>query len=220
MELLNIVRARSIWFFEVRDINPRGRYLDLALMEGLKERYRFTKYPSSATDFDETGGLVFSGGPFEPREGLLISVDFGVYNDGVLADTRSSTKDTDLFLEDVLSWATKDVQIVFHQEMLRRKLYVSEMHVRTERPLNNINPRLHSFMERLSSLAGSGHHSPFELASLGFWVESSSAAISPQFQFERQLNTPFSERRYYTRAPLQTEDHLKLLDEFEDLLVG
>ena len=43
--------------------------------------------------------------------------------------------------------------------------------------------------------------------------------ITP-FLFERQENTTPSEHRYFSRAPLRTDDHFKLLEEFETLLVG
>jgi hypothetical protein len=34
------------------------------------------------------------------------------------------------------------------------------------------------------------------------------------------LNAAFSEHRYYAAVPLQTDDHLKLLDELESILAG
>ena len=40
------------------------------------------------------------------------------------------------------------------------------------------------------------------------------------FVFERNALVPFSEQRYFSRAPLQTEEHLQLLNEFEELLLG
>jgi hypothetical protein len=113
-----------------------------------------------------------------------------------------------------------EVGLVFHPEMVRRKLYVSEMQVRTKRSLKNTSRKWQAFSRRLASLTGSGNDQPFELISLSFGSEQASSILIPAFQFERQQNIPFSEHRYFTRAPLQTEDHLKLLDEFEDLLVG
>lgn len=220
MELLNIIRARSVWLFDVRDINPRGRYFELALIAWLKERYTFTKYPSSITDIDQTGGLVFSSGSFHLRTDSLITVDLSIYNDGLVADTRSSTRDTDTFIDDVLSSAVQEFEIVFYPEMIRRKLYVSEMHVRSNRPLSSINPRLEGFASRLASMISIQKDARLELSSIGFWPDENSPAGTSRFLFERQLNTSFAEQRYFSSAPLQTEDHLKLLNEFEDLLVS
>lgn len=222
MELLNIVRARSIWLFDLRDINPRGKYLELALISWLKDYYTFTKYPSSLTDIDQTrgSGLVFSGGSFYLREDLPLNVDLSIYNDGLVGDTRSSTSDTDAFVANVISSAVEKFDLVFHQEMIRRKLYVSELHVRSNRPLSRINPRLETFTSRLASLMGTQKDARLEPSSIGFWPAEPAPEGALRFIFERQLNTSASEQRYYSSAPLQTDDHLQLLNEFEDLLIG
>lgn len=55
---------------------------------------------------------------------------------------------------------------------------------------------------------------------LGFWWDPVSASTQSHFQLERTIGVPFSEQRYYSRAPLQTEDHLALLEEFEEILLA
>ena len=69
-------------------------------------------------------------------------------------------------------------------------------------------------------MIGADNSDLMELSSLSFWWDYRSSDGRSPFQFERTPDIPFSERRYYSRAPLQTEDHLSLLNEFEDLLVG
>ena len=223
MELLSIVRARSIWLVDMQDLNPRGKHIESELIEWLRDNYHFSKSPSSVSDFDpQTKTLTLTQGSFQAREEFFISVDLNIYHDGLVADTRSSTKDADAFLEDVLNLAVRDFSVVYKPEMIRQKLYLSELNVRSERPLNSLNPKLHEFARRISSMLGTQNTIPCEFASIGFWPDPASTgrvSIS-NFQFERKANTPFSERRYYSRAPLHTDDHLKLLDEFEDLLVG
>jgi hypothetical protein len=220
MQLLNVIRARSIWLFDVQELNPRGKHIEFGLIEWLKANYHFAKYPSSTTDRDQSGGLAFSEGVFQVEEDWCISVDLHIYADGLVADTRSSTKDADAFLEQTLSLVVQDFGLVYHPEMIRRKLYVSELNVAPQQPLRNLNLQLQAFAKRLTALLGEQTPIMFELASIGFWPDPAFPTHHVPFQFERKLNIPFSEHRYYSRAPLQTEDHLQLLEEFEVLLIG
>ncbi len=220
MQLLSVVKASSVWLFDTTDMNPRGKALGSVLIEWLKANYHFVKYPSSPDDFDENNGLAFSDGSFSIKEDLVIATELKIYNDGLVANTRSSTKDTDTFIENVLNLAVIDLGLVHYPEMIRQKIYISEVNVRPERPLSGINLRLQEFANRITSLLEIQNTTVFEPASIGFWPDPSFPIRYSQFQFERKVSTPFSEHRYFSRAPLQTDDHLKLLEEFEDILIG
>ena len=220
MELLNVIRARAVWLIYIQDMNPRGRNINPYIIDWLKNKYRFLKCPSSIYERNESGALVFSDGTFQSQSLADISVDLAIYNDGFIADTRSSTKDTELFIEDALYSLVNDFGLVYRQEMLRKKLYVSELTLRTKYTVNNINPRMQEFIRKISSMIGADNPGFMEFSSLGIWWDPASPNGQSNFQFERTVGIPFSEQRYYSRAPLHTEDHLHLLDEFEELLVS
>jgi len=220
MDLLNVIRARVIWLIYIQDINPYGKNINAYIIDWLNNKYKFLKCPSSIYERNEGGALVFSDGTFKNKDVVDISVDLAIYNDGFIADTRSSTKDTELFIEDALYSLSKDFGLVYRPEMLRKKLYVSELTLKTERHLNNINPRMQTFIRKITSMIGTDNPGFMELSGLRFWWDTVSPNGQSHFEFERTVNTPFSEQRYYSRAPLHTEDHLSLLNEFEDLLLG
>jgi len=180
---------------------------------------RRLKYPASIPDFNQKEALTFAQGSFETPDGL-ISVDLNIHPDGFVADTRSSTKDTDAFIEDILRLAVQDFGLEYHLEMVRQKHHVSELNVSSQRPLSHLNPKLQAFADRISALAGNVPRTAFEPASIGFWADPSSPFRHSNFVFERKTDTTFLEHRYYSRAPLHTADHLNLLEEFEDLLIG
>jgi hypothetical protein len=133
-----------------------------------------------------------------------------------MADTRSSTRDTDAFIDDVLNLATKELGLNYEPRIIRKRIYLSELNLKSDRvSLNDEIVKLKTFADALSASFGS----QVELSSIGFWTDHASPPGFSSFRFERKLNTAFSENRYYSLASLQTEDHLRLLDEFEALLI-
>ena len=220
MELLNVVKARSVWLFDLNDLNPRGKSVFPRLIEWLKDNCSFSKVPSSATDFDETKALAFLDGHFQIRGGSFLSVDLRIYNDGLIADTRSSTTDSDAFLKYLLDQAKGEFTLECGGDIAKRTLYTSELTVRCTRSLNDLNHKLTDFCKKLSALSKGQNRSSFETFGISFWNDPSTPAGLQQFRLERKLNTPSSENRYYSIAPLQTDDHLALLNEFETLLVS
>jgi hypothetical protein len=215
MDLLSVQRARSIWLFDIDDLNPRGKNLGTNLIDWLKGAYQFTRVPASLTDLDETKGLYYAGGKFTVR-GEPIDVELRIYSDGFVGDTRSSTEDTDAFLSHVLLSAAKEFVLPYSPEIVRRRLYVSEMTVRCAKHLATVNPKLADFAGKLTQAVGA--KSPLELASIGFWPDILPNPSASVFRFERKWGAEFSDIRYYTRAPLQTAKHLEILQQLEDAL--
>jgi hypothetical protein len=58
----------------------------------------------------------------------------------------------------------------------------------------------------------------FELGGISFFPDQISKTNPAPFRFERLLEVPFIEDRYYSVAPLQTHKHLELLDKLEAIL--
>lgn len=220
MKLLSVQKARSIWLLYLMDLNPRGLY-DYALIAPMIEKYKFLKVPTKFEEYDLTKGCVFANGLFKRESQDDIGIDITLYNDGFVVDSRSSTEDSDAFLDDFLTWLSKDFALIPYKEILRRKLYISELWMQANKPLNALNAKLEGFAKRLSSLMFTEKDHPivFETSGIRFWTDPSLRANPPgQFTFERSLNTPFNENRYYSAAPLQTGDHLELLEELEIIL--
>jgi hypothetical protein len=58
-------------------------------------------------EVDDTKALAFLGGRFEFTAVDSVDVDFKLYNDGVIEDTRHSTKASDQFIDDLLNTAAE-----------------------------------------------------------------------------------------------------------------
>jgi hypothetical protein len=217
MELLNIGVARAVWFLDIAELNPRGKTIMPDLLDWLKENYHFGQAPSSITDLDkDTKALVFERGQFQIKEELFIDVGLKIYNDGFVAETQSSTHGSDAFLKDALELAVKDFNLAYKPQMVRRKLYFSELYVSSEKQLIGINPELSNFAAKIAELLPSKMEISYEFAGFSFWPTKAMphAVLSP-FRFERKIGTLPEENKYYSAAPTHTDDHLRLLDDFE-----
>jgi hypothetical protein len=153
----------------------------------MRSNYHFLKYPTSIPNLSQGEAFTFAQGSFEAKDGL-ISVDLNIHPDGLVADTRSSTEDTDAFIEDVLRLAVQDLGLTYHPEIVRQKHYVSELNVSPQYPLNRLNPKLQAFADRITSMLGNVPGTIFEPASISFWSDPSSPFRHSHFVFERKAD--------------------------------
>ncbi|MFZ5453621.1 MAG: hypothetical protein ACOZF2_17315 [Thermodesulfobacteriota bacterium] len=216
MKLLSVLQARSIWVMFLNELNPRGINL-IHLFQPLIARYNFQIFPTKVEDLigKEVTEIKFSGGTFNN-----IGIELIIFNWGLVAQTRSSTVDSDAFLNDLLTWVSTEVDVMPYYEVLRTKVYLSELQVQTDKPLNALNPKLINFSKRLTELIEGHEYHPiaFETSGISLWTDPMIANVPGPFKFERQGDVPFGENRYYSAAPLQTDIHLEILEELEAIL--
>ena len=217
MKLLSVKQARSIWFINLVDLT-RGRSL-VPLIPGIVEKYKFQIFPTKPDELDLSKGVKFLAGSFQKDLKEMV-VDLTVFNDGLIADTQSSTEDSDDFLNEHLTLIATELDLVPYQEVLRSKVYLSELWVQTEKNLNALNPKLENFAKRLTSLIVGHNHHPIAFETTGITLWTDPIVVNPpgHFRFERAENTPFGEHRYYSAAPLQTDIHIEMLEELENIL--
>jgi hypothetical protein len=238
MKLIHTRLARSIWLFDVSDLNPKGKDIISDLVDWVKNAYSFAVAPDPDNPIpDQTsvavpaspvpqsaptqapGGMTFKRGNFQSKEEIFISIaSLTIYTDGIVIDTTSSTEDGDRFADDLLHSAASEFKLAYDGETVRRKLYLSELIVRSDIALESLNPALAAFAKKLPSTFAGGTSLPFGVGSLAFWSEPNDGGVHRVFKIERQLGRAFSENRYYAEAPLATSIHFSLLEEFERVL--
>jgi hypothetical protein len=220
MKLLSIFMARSIWLANSSDFNPKGRKLTPILIPFVVDLYKFKKYPSTQDILDETKGIIFQAGEFKNKEGDLIGVNLTLFNFGIVAETQSSTSDSDFFLHTLLTQLHENFNLSHYENIIRARHYLSQVYVSTDKFLGLINPKLKEISQYLSeNIAGYGEVA-YKLGGMSFWADQIHAVQPPPFSIERQAGTPFSEKRYFSSSGLQTEKHLELLDRLEAILSG
>ena len=221
MDLLNVRTARSIWLFDVRDLNPTGLSV-IPFFSEIKDRYHFLVWPKSPEELSWTDssakGIRFADGSFS-IENQLRNVSVIFYNDGVIADTGSNTRDTDLFLQDLLTFAARHFGLECRTDLVHKKQYLSELMVRPRCDLGATCEKISKLADMLNAIIVSGP----KLQWFGFELRPDprpDAGGASGFKFEREVGIPAAQNRYYSLAPLPTDDHLRLLNEFEQIMVG
>jgi hypothetical protein len=215
MKLLSVTLARSLWIGRTEHFNPRGIYLYPIITPLLVESYKFVRVPSAQDALDDSKGIVFGNGAFINRDGVSLAITLTIFPDALVADTRSSTKDSDDFLQEILTRFSEELKLPHYSEIIKRRAYVSGLHVKTDSSLQSLNPALIEIAKYLTENNESVH---FELGGIHFWPDQSSIIKPGNFIIERILNVPFSENSYYSAAPLQTDKHIELLDKLEQIL--
>lgn len=217
MKLLYVSLARTIWIFDVRLLNPKGLSTQ-DLFQKLGERYQFAKIPKHPLDFNEQKALSFDSGTFINSQRLSVGVTFALWNNGVTAETISSTNDATEFLKDLFGWASAEYGLWIPSGNGLKKGYLSQVDVECERPIISINPTLEivsrMIENRYSPLDGKARE--FFMGGIQFWTEDVNQPLAPAgFRFERKWGVPTDENHYFSQAPLETQDHLDLLNELE-----
>lgn len=221
MKLISVDTARTSWLFPLSELNPTGRSLTNVFL-GLAERYSFKKFPNHTLDAaGEDKAITFEEGEFANRAGAKVIVKLRVYSDGCVADCWSSTKDAEDFLKDVMAWLRTEHGLALPADRVIRSLYFSELTVTTNKNLVTLSLKLRDFAEELSAKVKefSGYDMGFNVGSIGFWPNDPKNRLAPgTFRFENKAGTLPKEKRYYSQAPLPTEEHLAVIDKFEAIL--
>jgi hypothetical protein len=215
MKLLSIRTARTIWLVPPTYINPRGRFILPGILACAK-RYGFVKVPNPQSFFETPVKVMFEGGSFTASDGVSVVVNLTLHDDGIVADTRSSTEDSELFLEDALGWLATEFQLPEPSELSIKKIYLSEVNLAFDRSIEIFNDRFSNFVRSLRSGVGTNPAKPMELVNLNFGTDPGTGARQALLRIERDVGASFNENRYFSSALLQTSEHLKLLREFEE----
>lgn len=219
MKLSAVILARVLAYVESFDLNPRGRayYPDIA--RALVERYNFQKSPQSLEDFNEAKGVEFHEG----LAGSSVIQKLVIWDSLLVLETRSSTDDSKRILGEMLTWGTEKFGLNYHAGMIKHFAYISDLSFYSDVPLLSLNPATTNLASRTSQALAeiwqeSIHYEPAELR-IGHDPTVRKYGIAP-FSISRRAEAKFSENKYFSEAPLPTDMHLALLEQYEKDVAG
>jgi hypothetical protein len=216
MELVQIENSRIIFLTQVH--RPTGQLYFPAAAAKLVERYSFVKAPDPDQYINQPLPYVFSIGKF--RDAQITDLQF--FSDGLIVSSASDTDLLDGFIEDLMSWATKEFQLVQMTTAKPEKFYESSIVVKSVSnlpmaldPQNNVADTLKMAMESANI------KSAFALS--GFMLDLDPGEFPGKrkpfrFVVDRKVGVPFSENIFYSQAPFRTQDHLAVLRSLEHMV--
>jgi hypothetical protein len=217
VKVLSIALARSIALFDVGELNPAGKASVHNLIPMIADRFAFKFVPTKPEDFQDKDGLEFKAGYFD---GQLIA-NMTLYNDGIKVDLHSSTEEAQILLRGTLEWLGREAGLNFSEKMLSRWAFLSQITYHSDVDIDVVNPALRSVGEEVSHLVNErtrlATHFRINQIFLNFDRTYHDAPLAP-FSIERRAKTPYEEGKYFSAAPLQTQDHIRILEQFERAL--
>jgi len=214
MKISAVILARVLGFIETSDLSPRGQIYFPEVISKLVERYNFQKFPQKPEEFDESKGVEFHEG----RIGNQVIQKLGIWNTLLVVETRSNTADSKKILEDMLEWGAANVGINYTPGMIKRFGYVSDLTFYSDVPILSVNPALTKLAQKTSVALSEIWQEPIQYEPANLAVAHDPMArkygIAP-FSIAHRAESRFSENKYFSEAPLPTDKHIALLEEFE-----
>ena len=217
MKILAVRAAKAIWLVPTAFMNPTGRYI-YADIAAIRDRYSFLKSPlDKKLPPDHDDGYKFENGAFQIKNVDIEIVLFAMHLDGIVVETRSSTDDSELFLNDFFVWATKELGFAKATDLPFKKIYSNELNFTLDKSPAFLNPALSSFFEAANSAIGkeAAGGSDFVQATLGTDVTRNKSQQT--FTIAREINTAIGDNRYHSFASTTTKAHIAILEKLEKL---
>jgi len=215
MEDVTIIQARFIAFLEIVDLDPKGQLHWPDFFPALVEHYAFQKFPQKYEEFDLQKGIALADGKWEG--GHINKVE--IYPGGIAVDTRSSNEDSERLFHECLTWAAMKFGLQYHQKMIKRKAYVSQLMFHSDAPIfSALSGSLSRLAEKVTQAVEQsyGERINYEPFSFSFHCDQTTRQLSPTaFGVSRRLGVPFTENKYFSEAPLPTRLHEELLRTFD-----
>ena len=214
MEVAAIILARAMAWIEPVDLNAKGAVFYPDLTKALVARYNFQKFPQNLEDFDQSKGVTFAAG----KLGNTVIEQLVIYTYGIVVDTTVSTQESKRLLEEALQWAAKDLGLSYEPSMLNRWQYMSNLTFYSKIPLTAVSPAFQKLADGVTKGLGEVMQERLQYELTSFNIDHDLLKRKHPlgaFTIQRRDNTPFSENKYFSGAPLPTDIHIKLLEQFE-----
>lgn len=219
MKLSAVLLARYYGLLQIEDLNPNGTVYYPEVVSALVERYGFLKFPQSLEDFDESKGIEFIGG----RIGKHVIEKLMIYNSGIYIDTLADTSVSRAIWYELMDWAVGRFGIAFSADMVSRAAYISQVTFHSDVPVLSVNPMFSRIAKRVTKEVGDNFKLDLEFEpstiALSFDTLTTKFGVAG-FSIQKREGVPFWENKYFSAAPLRTEVHLELLQEWENAVKG
>ena len=209
-----VLLGRVLGFIEIADLISGGKISVPELVRRLTERYSFEQFPKTFEQLDVKKGIEFHEG----FSGEYPIQKFVIWDTLLAVETRVSTDVSKSIMEDILIWSSKDLGFNYKPASIKRFAYISDVTFFSDAPLLNMHNAVNNLAVRSSAALSHIWQEPVQyeplIVSVGHDPTTRKYPIAP-FSIEHRSEARFSENKYFSEAPLPTDIHLKMLEQFE-----
>lgn len=218
MEVVSVTLARVVILVSTDELNPSGKVPVLKIAAGLAEHYGFAKFPKTLDEWSAPSGAEFVAGQL----GDIAISKATLFARGMVVETASSTEDSEKALNDMLTWGAETFGLL-RPSPDRPRWYASELVFKSQMSLDSMHPVLRIVAEKVSaSLANDPRRlAPYETTMIHWNFDDTNLKLPPgPFRIERRVGAPFSDNKWFSSAPLPTDQHIAILEECERALMS
>jgi hypothetical protein len=213
MKLINKDAALAAISFIPDEVRPMKGYYLYGLVRAIAERYAFSTVPT-VKEAGEAGARYKFGRLVKDGREIPI-LEMGVFNDTFTATTHD-TLDAEHVVHDLFAWLKQAFQ--FRDPVNKfRYLFQSDLIVEFDNdPADQfvVLAPLFDFLQKAADKT-MGAKSLMQFKAISFGVE---AGLVPHFQVERRVGSPWSSKRYFCKAHLPTDTHIRALELLDELM--
>lgn len=214
MKLSAVNLARTLAFIEIADVNPKGKLFIPDLIQAMADRYKFQRLPKRE-EYDKEG-IIFEEG----KIGNKVIVKLTIYEAVIVLETRSNTSDSKQLIEELLLWGAAKFGLTYNPGSIKRFAYVSDLTFFSDVPILGAACKpLADLANKTSEALGEIWQEPIQYypanLAVGHDPRVRKYGIAP-FSITHRAEAKYSENKYFSEAPLPTDTHIKLLEEFEE----
>ena len=214
MQLSAVTLARTLAYVERFDLDPTGKVLVPDLVKAIADRYKFQRLPKH--EEREKEGLVFEEG----KIGNKVITKMTIYDVLIVMETRSNTSDSKQLIEDLLQWGMAKFGLNFTPNSIKKFAYVSDLTFHSDIPIlewacDPLARIAAKTSTALTDIWGEPISYVPTVLTAGHDPLTRKYGIAP-FTITRRMEARFSENKYFSEAPLPTDIHLEILEQFEE----
>lgn len=213
MELVGIENSKITYLIKLH--RPAGMLYEPEALEQIVRRYKFMKFPS-VEELGKGTTRILGMGKFKE---IQIS-ELGIYNDGIIVNSASSSNLLDEFIDDLFGWSREEFGLIPAIGSTDEKTYESNLAVKSDHDLSKVLTPNPAAVAAVNKAYGSDRYPAVELAYSGFVFsvdDTTFPGIKKPIKFivDRRVGVPVDQNIFYSQAPLATDDHLDVLRTFE-----
>jgi hypothetical protein len=212
LRLSAVPLARTLAYIELADLNPKGGVSLPDLIKGIADRYKFQILPK--WEEREKEGFVFEEG----KIGNRVVKKLTLFDALIVLETRSNTSDSKQLIEELLLWGSAKFGLTYQPQSINSFGYVSAVTFYSDAPILDPSPALRKIADATGAAVSEMRKEQLRYETINITIGHDPKARRDQiasFILTRRAESKFSDNKYYSEAPLPTDLHVQLLEQYE-----